>query len=110
MSILSEMVGARLRLLRNQRGYSQETLAERAGLHPTYIGQVERGEKNVTVDSLAKITAALDVPITAAFGELDTQAEEDSYPLKAYRLLSGLKAEEQEKVYCLLEGIVNLNG
>ena len=108
MSILSEMVGARLRLLRNQRGYSQETLAERAGLHPTYIGQVERGEKNVIVESLAKITAALGVPITAAFGDGDTGAEEDSYPLKAYRLLAGLREEEQAAVYRLLQGITDL--
>ena len=45
MSELIQTIGMRLRNYRQQRQYSQEVLAERAGLHATYIGQVERGEK-----------------------------------------------------------------
>ena len=43
--MISKVLGERLRSYRNQKGWSQEKLAERAGLHPTYIGQLERGEK-----------------------------------------------------------------
>ena len=42
MSTISETVGKRLRIRRTELGYSQELTSEKAGLHPTYIGQVER--------------------------------------------------------------------
>ena len=49
MSDIAKTVGKRLRGYRTSIGFSQEKLAEKAGLHPTYIGQVERGEKNLTI-------------------------------------------------------------
>ena len=51
MSDIAKIVGKRLRSYRTAQGLSQEKLAERAGLHPTYIGLVERGEKNLTIES-----------------------------------------------------------
>ncbi|MBR5313331.1 MAG: helix-turn-helix transcriptional regulator [Clostridia bacterium] len=43
---------------------SQGKLAEFAGCHPTYIGQIERGEKNVSLENLSKISSALNVPLS----------------------------------------------
>jgi transcriptional regulator with XRE-family HTH domain len=57
-------VGRRIRELRQKRGWSQEKLAEEAGLHRTYIGQVERGEKSIGVENLFRLAAALGVPAT----------------------------------------------
>ena len=54
--MITQTIGRKLRQYRQKQGYSQEALADRAGLHPTYIGQVERGEKNITVETLGKIT------------------------------------------------------
>lgn len=59
--------GARLRQLRQGRGWSQEAFAEECDLHRTYIGGIERGERNVSLDNIAKIAAALDVDIAALF-------------------------------------------
>ena len=54
-------VGATIRDLRVRAGYSQELLAEKAGLHRTYVGGVERGERNISLENIVRIAHALDV-------------------------------------------------
>lgn len=53
------LFGIRLRLAREAMELSQELLAEKAGLHRTYIGQVERGERNISVDSMERLAEAV---------------------------------------------------
>ncbi|MDA2925645.1 helix-turn-helix domain-containing protein [Acidobacteria bacterium AH-259-G07] len=47
MQTIRSRLGERVRHLRTHLGWSQEKLAEKAGLHPTYVGGIERGERNV---------------------------------------------------------------
>jgi transcriptional regulator with XRE-family HTH domain len=53
--------GKRVRSLRIAKGWTQEDLAGRAGLHPTYIGGVERGERNISLVNIHRIAAALNI-------------------------------------------------
>lgn len=56
-------LGGNIKLFRNIRGYSQEQLALRAGLNTSYLGQIERGEKNPTILTLEKIAKALNISL-----------------------------------------------
>ncbi|BCS88178.1 helix-turn-helix domain-containing protein [Pseudodesulfovibrio sediminis] len=63
MSALKVRLGKRIRELRTAQNLSQDKLAERVGISGKYLGEVERGEGNVSVEKLEKITVALDVTI-----------------------------------------------
>lgn len=65
-SILKQF-GNNIREIRRNKGYSQEELAERASLHRTYIGMIERGEKNITLINIEKLATALEIPIGELF-------------------------------------------
>lgn len=57
------LFGVRLRLAREDFRLSQELLADMAGMHRTYIGQVERGERNISVDNMEKLAGAVNLPL-----------------------------------------------
>lgn len=59
--------GERVRELRKIKGFSQEELADKANLHRTYIGMIERAEKNITLINIQKIADALEVELKEFF-------------------------------------------
>jgi len=63
MSDINKEVGLNIRKIREDKGLSQEKLAALADLHRTYIGQIERGEKNIGLKNLEKIAKALNVNV-----------------------------------------------
>ncbi len=58
---LQRTVGTNLRRLRTEQGLSQEALADHLGLHRTYVGGVERGERNLTLRTVERLAALLGV-------------------------------------------------
>jgi transcriptional regulator with XRE-family HTH domain len=54
-------LGARIRAHRETQGISQEALADRSGVHWTFVGQLERGQRNVSLHNLLKVAAGLGV-------------------------------------------------
>jgi len=62
-STILKRFGCEVKKLRKAKGWSQEDLAENAGLHRTYIGSIERSERNVSLINIERIAKALDVKI-----------------------------------------------
>ncbi|MFC4456174.1 helix-turn-helix transcriptional regulator [Deinococcus sonorensis] len=55
-------LGQKVRQLREARGWSQEDLAARAFLHRNQIGYIEQGQRNISIETIARLAAAFDVP------------------------------------------------
>lgn len=102
MSNIVKIVGQRIRNYRTAQGLSQEKLAELSGCHPTYIGQIERGEKNATIESVEKISSALNISLSVLFEKLDGKEATRSIPLECYELISEKTSDEQEQLYRIL--------
>lgn len=103
MSEIAKTVGQRIRNYRTQLGYSQEKLAELSGCHPTYIGQVERGEKNATLESIEKIANALGVSLSTLFEMIgSSENRKANIPLQCYELIASKTPSEQEQIYKIL--------
>jgi transcriptional regulator with XRE-family HTH domain len=64
--------GTRVRDLRKAKGFSQEVFAEQCGLDRTYIGGVERGERNLSLENIALIAKALGLTISELVQGIDT--------------------------------------
>ncbi|MEK4670709.1 helix-turn-helix domain-containing protein [Niallia sp. FSL R7-0271] len=67
MSNLLKVVGERVRYFRKMKGLTQEELAKKADIHYTYIGGIERGERNISLETIEKLSKALDVPPSVIF-------------------------------------------
>ncbi|MBI3462985.1 MAG: helix-turn-helix transcriptional regulator [Planctomycetes bacterium] len=72
--------GMRVRAFRENAGLSQEQLAERAQIHRTYIGGIERGERNVGLKNILRIAGALGVAPAQLF--VDFQAPNEHRPVR----------------------------
>ena len=63
--------GAAVRRLRVAQGLSQEALADRAGIHRTYVGDVERGTRNVSLINIERLAVALDVDLAGLMQQVE---------------------------------------
>jgi transcriptional regulator with XRE-family HTH domain len=100
-------LGQRVRALRKQRGLSQEGLGDRAGLSGKFIGEVERGEKSISIDNLYRVSFALEIPLREL---TDVRAHKPSaVPSEAekiFALVSGRRRPEDiRKAYRVLQAI-----
>ena len=97
------LVGRRIRYYRLNLGLSQEKLAELSGCHPTYVGQLERGEKNATIESIERISSALSVSLSRLFEKIGNDQEEaQNIPRDCYEFLLTKTPVEQEQLYNIL--------
>ena len=98
MKDIKRTFGQRIKTLRRFRSLTQEQLAERSGLSYKFIGEIERGTGNPTIETIGKIARALEMPVARLLTE-KKEEEEWIYLLRREDILTLRKAAE------ILEGI-----
>lgn len=102
-------LGMKIRKLRNERNLSQEALAFSAGVHSTYIGKMERGEKCPTVDTLYKLAKGLNVPVSELLDIPNVKPSDYSAAMvRIEAAVSKLSTEDASELANIVEKIVNL--
>lgn len=102
MSDLPKRVGERIRSYRKERGLSQEELAHLANLHTTYIGQLERGEKNATLSSVEKVANALGISLENLFRSIHAAPDSQEYTLSQIVTYLQTRSIEDQKAFLKL--------
>ena len=75
MADIKKLFGKNVRIYRESHGISQEKLTHICGLHRTYIGSIERGERNISLENIQKIADALEVKITDLFEGINAKKD-----------------------------------
>lgn len=75
MPTVQEVLGSRVRELRLKKGFSQESFADHCGLHRTYMGGIERGERNLTIQTVLTVAKGLGLSMSDLLSGIEKQAE-----------------------------------
>lgn len=106
---ISINIGKNIRKFRLSADISQESLSMSAGLNPSYIGILERGEKCPTIDTLYKICEALGISVYEILNfEGDTLNSETEAKLRIDKVLDKLPAQKQLKLAEIIENLITM--
>lgn len=101
------LVGAKIKLYRQAKNWTQERLAEEIGSTPSYIGRLERGEQNVKLQTIEKIAKALEVNINLFFeDEEEGFLRSKKWVWESMTLLLQQSEARQHRLYRILKEIV----
>ncbi|HEK4907954.1 TPA: helix-turn-helix transcriptional regulator [Clostridioides difficile] len=101
------IIGNRIRNYRKRLGYSQEILAQKSGLFHTYIGQIERGERKASLQTILKIANALEMPFEILFENIVLNDKYvDTISSQCYELIDSLTLKEQKAILKLLKDLI----
>ena len=95
-------LGNRVRELRHRLDWTQENLAEKADLNPSYIGQIERGTKKISILTLQKLARAIGVPIAVLLDDCATTYEKSSWETRIDAELRDKSSRQQQFAFRLL--------
>ncbi len=113
MSDFLKLVGEKVRMVRKQRGLTQEELAEKAGLQNTYIGGIERGERNISLETLEKVAKGLEVNPIVFLEFTDVEIEKNFLEKHSIlevhvSLLQGRRVDEIKLIHGTVKNILLL--
>jgi len=103
---IRKFIGQRLRALRKERGLTQERLGELSGLSGKFIGEVERGQKSISIDSLYAIAVALRTPLPSLVDVRVGEAPPSEDVERIYALMAGPhRQEDVRRAYNVLRAM-----
>lgn len=106
---LTREIGMNIRKLRLKKDISQEALSLSAGLHPAYLGRLERGEKCPTIDTLYKICNALGVAVNEMLCfENETESTNAQAKVRIENALKKIPDNQQIKIAQIIENIAEI--
>lgn len=105
---IAEKFGKRIRQLRKEKGMSQEKLAEKSGLHNTYIGQIERGEKNASLESIQKLSEGLGVSVAEIFETFTESPRENPILNQIAEIVSLLPEKSANHLLKSIQELLNI--
>jgi transcriptional regulator with XRE-family HTH domain len=105
-----QRLGIRIRELRTQRGWSQEVFADIAGVHRTYMGHLERGEKNVSFLSMLRVATALGVTLSELMAGVENGGSAKTAKLKATSVPAAARSLALEEVAALERSVRTIKG
>ncbi|MEH7275926.1 helix-turn-helix domain-containing protein [Neobacillus vireti] len=114
MSDFLKIIGENIRFYRKQKGLTQEELAERTGLQSTYIGGIERGERNISLETFEKVSQGLEIPPISFFDfstidiEKKVNLSKESLLYAHQSLISSRSGEEIILIHNTVKSIIEL--
>ncbi len=109
MDCIRYEIGSRIKALRKKNNLSQEKLAELSDLNTSYIGQIERGEKNPSIETVYSISKALNIDISSLFENIiNIENSDNQYPQAVYSMMLDFDKEKCKKIYEVVSIIANL--
>ena len=101
-----QMIGARIKEIRNKKGLTQEQLSEKMEINPKYLSSIERGNENPTLNTLIKLSESLEVDLGEIFSFIQIE-DPGERKLLVTTLLDQADTEELKLAYKVLSAILN---
>ena len=105
-----DLLGRRIRALRNARGWTQEKLGVEAGISYKYIGEIERGQQNPSFDTLVKIAAAVKVDLPELFRFEQETLDKNVVEGRISQIVKALPDEDLRRLHIVLHALYPISG
>ncbi|WP_277656222.1 helix-turn-helix domain-containing protein [Seleniivibrio woodruffii] len=105
MQNFNETLGNQIRKYRKKKGFSQEKLAEKANISAKYLGEVERGEYNISASLLYDIATALEIPVSELF-EFEKISDDDVLKKQIIKYIDSANSEQLNKLDIFVKKIL----
>lgn len=106
MTNFKVLLGRRIRALRRLQDLTQEQLGEKAGINYKYLGAIERGEKNISIESLQKISSALGITLVDLLDVDHLEVDRKNLRKRISNLLDGADIPTLQTAYRLLKAVL----